>query len=175
MSLITAITNLIIGPVGKNMNNDKGDVLNIKQKLHKAGYFDNLKKSPEPHGFITRELDDAIRNFQKDYDLKQDGVLLPHGETESKLTSLLRKIEDEIEKKELPAQPNNKKLIPGTNIPDESIWEDETPKNNPFDLKPNKQAIPLLQVTPPKRDIDPTMELPYDPTDKRFIRKYKDI
>lgn len=102
MSLITVVTSLIKGPVGKNMNNDEGDVLNIKQKLHKAGYFDNLKKSPEPHGFITHELDDAIRKFQKDYDLKQDGVFLPQGETESKLTSLLRKIEDEIEKRNYP-------------------------------------------------------------------------
>ncbi len=175
MGLITSITGLITGSVGNNMDNHEDDVLNVKRNLNKAGYFDGLHKDPEPHGFITREMDNGIKMFQKDNGLKVDGILRPHGETENTLNSILQDIGDDIEKEELPPQQNSKKMIPGTNIPDEGVWEGEIPYGNRFDFKPDQKTIPIPQIIPPKRDIDPTMELPYDPIDKKFIRKYRDI
>lgn len=37
----------------------------------------------EPHGYVTRELDDSIKSYQRDSGLKEDGILHPGGETET--------------------------------------------------------------------------------------------
>ena len=58
--------------VGNARNNRPEDVFTIKRALSSAGYFD-MNTPPEPHGYITRALDESIRGFQKDAGLKIDG------------------------------------------------------------------------------------------------------
>ncbi len=108
MSLLGNLFGLINGPVGNNMNNGQEDVLAVKRRLNKVGYFDNLDQEPEPHGFITKEMDMGIRAFQKDKGLKVDGIILPRGETEN---ALRLKIGDDIEREELHSQLITKTLI----------------------------------------------------------------
>ena len=175
MLLFDSFVGFIKNPVGNNMDNNHEDVLAIKRNLNKAGYFDNLAQDPEPHGFITKEMDEGIRAFQKDKGLKVDGILFPRGETENTLRSLLQGISDDIEREELPSQLNHQKLIPGTNIIDKGIEEGEIPYKNRFDFRPDNKTVPIPQIMPPKHNIDPTMTLPYNPTDKKFSRKYRDI
>jgi peptidoglycan hydrolase-like protein with peptidoglycan-binding domain len=175
MSFFDNLFGFIKGAVGNNMDNDQEDVLIVKRNLNSAGYFDNLDQDREPHGFITKEMDAGIRTFQKDKGLKVDGILLPQGETENSLHSLFQKIGEKIEKEELPSQLNNQKLIPGTNIPDQGVWEGDVPYKSRFDLKDDDHAVPIRQIKPPQSDIDPPMELPYNPADRKFSRKYRDI
>ena len=82
MGLFDAISGLITGSVGNNMDNNEEDVLNVKRNLNKVGYFDDLDQEPEPHGIITKNMEDGIRSYQKDNGLKVDGILHPRGETE---------------------------------------------------------------------------------------------
>lgn len=82
MGLFGAISGLITGSVGNSMDNNEEDVLAVKRNLHKAGYLDVFNEEPEPHGFVTKKMDDGIRIFQKDNGLKVDGILHPRGETE---------------------------------------------------------------------------------------------
>lgn len=72
--------------VGNNRDNMTDDVLRVKSKLSENGMFDFFKE-PEPHGYITREMDQGIKEFQKAKGLKVDGFLLPNGETERALFS----------------------------------------------------------------------------------------
>lgn len=188
MSRLDRFFGLINRPVGNNMDNDQEDVLAIKFKLNRAGYFDSLEQAPEPHGFITKEMDIGIQEFQKDKGLKVDGILLPRGETEKALLFFLQAVNekkqgkmssrptDKIEREVLPSQPNNllRKLIPGTNVLDEGVWEGEIQNKNRFDFKPDDTTVPIPQIRPPRPNIDPTMEIPYDPSEKRFFPKYKD-
>lgn len=70
MPLFDNVIDFIHGAVGNNMDNRQEDVLTVKRHLNKTGYFDNLDLVPEPHGFITKEMDAGIRSFQKDNNLK---------------------------------------------------------------------------------------------------------
>lgn len=72
--------------VGNNMENDIADVMITKDKFVKEGRY---RKSVE-NGYIDQELDSAIRSFQRDYDLKQDGFMNPDGETEQMLHAVLK-------------------------------------------------------------------------------------
>ena len=70
--------------VGNNLSNEKEDVLAVKYALSGEGLFDT-EKEPEPHGYIMRDLDEGIKTFQKQNDLRVDGRLYPNGETEHAL------------------------------------------------------------------------------------------
>lgn len=169
MSLLDSFFRFIKGAVGNNMDNDQEDVITVKRNLNKIGYFDNLDQDPEPHGFITKEMDTGIRSFQKDNGLKIDGILLPQGETEQSLRSL---IGSNIEKEELPPMPTAKKFIEGTNIEDKGIWEGETPYKSRFEFKPEDKSYTLHEIKPSV--IDRSMHIPYDESGKIFKRKYWD-
>ena len=67
------------------MDNDPDDVRNTKRHLNRTGHFDDEVEND----FITRELDEGIKDFQKDNDLRVDGVLNPGEETERSLFGLL--------------------------------------------------------------------------------------
>ncbi len=84
MGIFDDISALITGAVGNNRDNNTDDVLNVKRRLSDQGLYD-LRKPPEPHGYITADMDSAIRSFQKSKGLKVDGYLLPGGETEAAL------------------------------------------------------------------------------------------
>ncbi len=72
---------LINDSVGNNMTNDEDAVFNVKDTLSS---FDRFEEE-EPNGFITRDLDNSIKGFQRDNGLRVDGILRPGGETENGL------------------------------------------------------------------------------------------
>ncbi|MGH6899284.1 MAG: peptidoglycan-binding domain-containing protein [Geminicoccaceae bacterium] len=47
-----------------------------------------------PHGIIDRELDEAIRNYQEDRDLRVDAWMRPGGETATRLSYDLALLDD---------------------------------------------------------------------------------
>lgn len=67
---------------------DPDDVLSLKNKLKGLGYY----KEPEwgITKFVDNEMFDGIRKFQKDNKLKNDGVIKPEGETESKVNERIK-------------------------------------------------------------------------------------
>ena len=79
----------ITGTIGNMMKNFEGDVLQVKSALERLGRFDFASK-PEPHGYVTKELDGSIREYQRDRGLKIDGWMRPGGETERSLSRDLR-------------------------------------------------------------------------------------
>lgn len=75
----------ITGTVGNMMQNFEDDVLRVKSALESMGRFDFASK-PEPHFYVTKELDGSIREYQRDRGLKVDGWMRPGGETERSLS-----------------------------------------------------------------------------------------
>ena len=75
----------ITGTIGNMMQNFEDDVLQVKSALERLGRFDFASR-PEPHGYVTRELDGSIREYQRDRGLKIDGWMRPGGETERSLS-----------------------------------------------------------------------------------------
>ncbi len=66
--------------VGRNKPNRRRDVATVETLLHGNGYYD-LDKLEGPTGYFSNGLEDAIKNFQTDKNLKKDGYLEPNGET----------------------------------------------------------------------------------------------
>lgn len=79
-SLSNITRGLIRKPVGNNLANEEKDVMSVKKALGGLGRFE---KEEEPHGIITRTLDDSIKDFQRDKGLRVDGRIRPGGETET--------------------------------------------------------------------------------------------
>lgn len=85
----------IFGNVGNNMDNDDEDVRTVRRT------FDEMLNRPvaqretdpagRPLGIITQQMDDDIRTFQKDNDLKVDGYLEPGGEIVTAMAAQLQK------------------------------------------------------------------------------------
>lgn len=119
MSLFSEISKFISATVGNQRENKLEDVRQVKSALNNLGYFD-FTKQPELHGYITREMDESIKRYQKDKGLRIDGWLKPKGETESALIKDLHKraSSDDIIVEVMPPP-----TIPDTNIPDEGIPE----------------------------------------------------
>lgn len=89
MSFTNMISNnLISNSVGNNLVNDEDDVRRVKDGLNTLGLFDN-DTAPEPHGYITRPMDEGIKTFQKRENLRIDGRLFPEGETENTMLNRL--------------------------------------------------------------------------------------
>lgn len=180
MSFLSEISSLIEGFVGNNRENKPDDVMHVKSVLHELGYFDSTKE-PEPHGYITREMDDGIKRYQKDRGLRVDGWMKPGGETELAMLKDLHMVSDDIEKEQL-----SEPTIPGTNIPDRGVPEDYmTPewlkkKMDEFRYsldknmeKNNDTEKKSYSINP---EIDPDILLQYD-SDNPWIykRKYWDL
>ncbi len=68
---------------------DSDDVINVKKHLKNFGYY----KEPEwgIDAIVDTKMFDGIRSFQKDKNLKIDGVMKPKGETESMFNKILKK------------------------------------------------------------------------------------
>jgi hypothetical protein len=67
--------------VGNNLTNDPDDILNVKSHFSKLGLYKNDLGLHSP--FMDFELDNAIKRFQNNHDLKVDGKINPKGETEN--------------------------------------------------------------------------------------------
>ena len=75
--------------VSKDKSNNPDDVLAVKVALASLGYYET------PDYGLTSYPDKAmfagIKKLQKDWGLKQDGVVKPSGETEQKIKGVLGK------------------------------------------------------------------------------------
>ncbi len=91
MNFANMITSgLISNSVGNNLVNEEEDVMRVKDGLSRLGLFDN-ETTPEPHGYITRPMDEGIKTFQERESLRIDGRLFPNGETEN---AMLRQLSE---------------------------------------------------------------------------------
>lgn len=100
----TFINDALSGSVGNNMDNEEEDV-----RLARSG-FDKLRQRPaaeretdhlgRPLGIITQQIDDDIRHFQKENDLKIDGYMRPGGET---ITALVKTVAAKQQARQQPA------------------------------------------------------------------------
>lgn len=67
--------------IGKGFPSLEEDVRSTRHKLNRIGY----DAGDEEFGYSDHKLERAIRNFQRDKDLKEDGIMHPKGETENAL------------------------------------------------------------------------------------------
>ncbi len=82
------IAGFLKNAVGNGLFNDPDDVRVTKRNLSALGF---LNEEDEQHGYITRDLDSAVKRFQKNHNLQVDGELYPGGETERSIFQLLEK------------------------------------------------------------------------------------
>ncbi len=85
MSLFTLFSGMLGNAVGNDQKNDPADVRTTKSNLQKAGYFPADDKEDSDNPFLTHKMDDSIKKFQKDNNLKIDGIMKPSGKTERAL------------------------------------------------------------------------------------------
>lgn len=81
MSKFSDVLKVFEKPIGQNLDNHPSDIINVKNKLASLGRYSNQTKN----GYIDAELDKSIRLYQKERNLKSDGVINPGGETEATL------------------------------------------------------------------------------------------
>ncbi|MBI2233987.1 MAG: peptidoglycan-binding protein [Micavibrio aeruginosavorus] len=70
------------GSVGNRMRNAVDDILKVRDSLLRMGYGAAKQRG---NTILTRDMDNAIKAFQKDNNLKVDGILKPGGEAESRI------------------------------------------------------------------------------------------
>ncbi|AGH98425.1 peptidoglycan-binding domain-containing protein [Micavibrio aeruginosavorus] len=78
-------SDFLLNNVGNALENNPEDIRTTKRNLANAGYFNDETEND----YLTRQLDDSIRKFQKDRGLRVDGILRPGGETERGLFGIL--------------------------------------------------------------------------------------
>ncbi len=66
--------------IGRTDANDSNDIRDLETLLSRTGHL-NLNKTDGPTGYFGTRLEQAIKSYQKDNDLKVDGRLNPGGET----------------------------------------------------------------------------------------------
>ena len=70
----------IAGGVGNGAVNDPKDLQNVSKALGALDHF-KFDRTANPPAFITKELEDGIRSFQREQNLLEDGQITPNGET----------------------------------------------------------------------------------------------
>ena len=78
---------VLLDTVGNSFANNEQDVRYIKRRFKALGRLNEPDDVIED-GIITRELTSTIKTFQKENNLKEDGVIKPNGETEHALAQL---------------------------------------------------------------------------------------
>lgn len=78
--------------VGNGKFNQKEDVVWLKIAMCHLGRY---RRRGEPHGYIDRDLHQAIKNYQRDRGLRQDGFLKPLGPTECVIRIELARLDKE--------------------------------------------------------------------------------
>ena len=76
-------------PVARNLSAHPDDMANIKFALTSLGYYDDTETGLSPYG--DDQLFHAVKSFQKDNDLKADGIIKPDGPTQEKINDRLKK------------------------------------------------------------------------------------
>lgn len=102
--------NKLATTIGNNQNSDPEEVKNIRKKLNSIG----IDSGHDDRGYIDRDLDQGIREFQRGMNLKEDGIIKPEGETETRLNHVLQLIQDG---KIVPPKPKRKPEIKKLPIP----------------------------------------------------------
>lgn len=77
--------------VSRNNKAELEDTANVKTALTALGYYDDTETGLSP--YTDDQLFQSVQFFQKDNDLKVDGVLNPKGPTEQKIKEKLKKDE----------------------------------------------------------------------------------
>lgn len=75
----------IMSEVGNHRRSSFEDTRLVRKRLNRLGY----EAGDDSFGYIDRPLDRAIRGFQRDNDLKEDGWLRPNGETDRAMRQAL--------------------------------------------------------------------------------------
>ncbi len=80
--IVRSLPSLVLDDeVGNNKSNTQNDMTGLQEQLAGLGYLPERHAS-KPDLFITKPIEDAIRRFQMDNNLKNDGWAGPKGETE---------------------------------------------------------------------------------------------
>ena len=87
MAFFSAFADFLTGPVGNGLQNTPKDIRNTKRNLSRSGFFNDETEND----FITAEMEKSIRHFQRARGLKEDGKLLPGGETEREIFKTLER------------------------------------------------------------------------------------
>jgi len=88
--------------IGNNHNSNANDILKTRRLFKEIG----IKAGEEDRPLIDKPLDNAIRTFQRELGLKEDGKMNPKGETEQALNVAL------AVKEKLPPKPKTKPETP---------------------------------------------------------------
>ena len=113
LSGLKDLTQLIGGAVGNNLDNKEDDVRTIRGALDDIGFASPKAKEEregdgKPLGIITRDLDDTIKDFQRDNDLRVDGLIFPGGETETALVQKKKEQEPKLQQNGFALMPPRK-------------------------------------------------------------------
>ncbi len=76
---ITTPRSKLTDKTGNGHVNNSADILWLKDAMQSLGRYND---TGERHGFIDKDLDQAITGYQSDRGLRRDGFLIPMGETE---------------------------------------------------------------------------------------------
>lgn len=149
----------IVSPVGAGLTSHSHDVKIIRKNLSDI----NIDAGKSEHVYIDYALDKAIKYFQRNENLKIDGLIFPRGETEERLLLRIDQNREKMPSVPVPdveseplGQPKIKeRTIPGTNIPDRGIPEQGYPNSpiyNPFDYPYIEDTDLEIEIKPPKVD-----------------------
>lgn len=86
MSIFGGLMSGLMDTVGNNRKNNEDDVKTVRSGLDTLNYKTDEDKA---ESIFTRSMDSAIKMFQKDEGLEQDGWLRPGGPTETRLNRRL--------------------------------------------------------------------------------------
>lgn len=119
-SIFKSLPSLILkDEVGNNKTNDHEDMAGIQEQLAGLGYLPE-RHATQPDLYITKPIEDAIRRFQTDNDLKNDGWAGPNGETQKMLNRRVSNIIAENKKplmtKNEGEGSENKEVVRGNDI-----------------------------------------------------------
>lgn len=126
-------------PVGNNLQNNDDDVRTVRVGLEALGHFGQSERERDvygkPLGMITAQMDEKIRAFQRQENLKEDGRANPGGETITTMSKRLK--EKQLAVESPPAY--RKEVFKGTRLQE---WETFNRKleNNPK-FTPNERQI----------------------------------
>jgi exonuclease VII small subunit len=134
MPLFTPLKRLSLSTsIGDGLTSRTDDVVATCKALKKIGYA----AGEEERGYIDRDLDSSIRTYQRDNNLKEDGILHPGGPTERALNiSLFDAAEGDGGDEQAPDTPPEEET-PAPHAPPEKP-EPPQPPQHPGDKDPDE-------------------------------------
>jgi hypothetical protein len=133
MPLFTPLKRLSLSTsIGDGLTSRTDDVVATRKALKKIGYA----AGEEERGYIDRDLDSSIRTYQKDNNLKEDGILHPGGPTERALNiSLFDAAEGDAGDEQAPDTPPEEETPAPPPPPEKPEQELATAKTQLADLE----------------------------------------